>query len=191
MARLSRNNWVDAAYDLVSIDAQVHLTIDDLSERLGATKGSFYHHFTDRSDLLIALDSRRVVLLDRFVEVANTESDPEARFRAYCVASFSSREYLNLEGFLERERVEFRDVDKAMADADTAAETWQLEAVKALGYHFEDAPRYLRVLKAAAMGMVFFMMHEGRTFTLEERVEFANTLVDLAMAGARSADELA
>ena len=161
------------------------VTVDHLAERLGATKGSFYHHFKDRTDLLLELQKVRDRLVVEIAQSADAITDPEERFRQYCVDAFTSRGYLQLEVVMERERVRFLEVDKAMRPADDDAYEWQLQAVKDLGMAPQDAPRFLRVLKAAAMGLVLLMMHEGISLPRDERVEFANTLVDMAVASAK------
>ena len=49
---LTRDDWIDAAIDLLvskSIDA---VRVEALAKDLGITIGSFYHHFKDRNELL-------------------------------------------------------------------------------------------------------------------------------------------
>lgn len=53
--RLSPQDWIDAAFELLvqrSVDA---VNVDALAKNLGVTRGSFYWHFTDRNDLLVRL----------------------------------------------------------------------------------------------------------------------------------------
>jgi len=185
LAHLSRRGWIDAAFERILVDSSTSLNIEGLCRDLGVTKGSFYHHFADRAELVGEIALIRDELLSGITQQAEAKADPAERFRAYCVGAFTSREYLHAEAFLERERVQLSEVDKAMQQADDEAYDWQLQAISDLGYSAADAPRFLTVLKAAAMGLVFFMMHEGRMFTLDERVEFANTLADVAEAGVR------
>ena len=175
---------MDSASEVIAEGLEPVLTIDGLAQRLGATKGSFYHHFRDRTDLLLEIEKVRVEVLDDFAARADGIENPEERFRTYCVDAFSSRGYLNTEVFLERERVHNLELDKAMKKADDKADAWQLQAVTDLGFSRRDAGRYLRVLKAAAIGLILLMMHEGIALPLEERIEFADTIVDLAMASA-------
>jgi AcrR family transcriptional regulator len=53
--RLSRENWIDAALDVLAERGIEGVRIDRLCERLAVTKGSFYHHFEGREDLLDAV----------------------------------------------------------------------------------------------------------------------------------------
>lgn len=46
MARCTREDYFEAALDLLARDGVDALTIAGLCDRLGVTKGSFYHHFS-------------------------------------------------------------------------------------------------------------------------------------------------
>ena len=52
--RLSRETWLQLALDTLADDPE-HLRIDELAERLGVSKGSFYWHFENRSDFVRAM----------------------------------------------------------------------------------------------------------------------------------------
>jgi len=53
--RLTRQDWIDAALDLLTKEGIGGVSVDRLANMLGITRGSFYHHFSDRADLLQAL----------------------------------------------------------------------------------------------------------------------------------------
>lgn len=50
--RLRRDDWSAAAIELLASDGVAGISIGRLATRLGVTRGSFYHHFRDREDLL-------------------------------------------------------------------------------------------------------------------------------------------
>ncbi len=52
--RLTRETWLQKALDVLAEDPE-HLRIDELAERLGVSKGSFYWHFDNRSDFIYAM----------------------------------------------------------------------------------------------------------------------------------------
>jgi AcrR family transcriptional regulator len=54
-ASLGRDDWIDAAYQMLGEGGAAGLSVERLAARLGVTKGSFYWHFKDRADLLQAL----------------------------------------------------------------------------------------------------------------------------------------
>lgn len=53
--QLDRSAWVDAALEVLADEGAEGVRVESLAKRLAVTKGSFYWHFKDRSDLLAAL----------------------------------------------------------------------------------------------------------------------------------------
>ena len=51
-ARLQRRDWLDVALTALMEDGVGGVAIERLADTLGVTRGSFYHHFKDRDDLL-------------------------------------------------------------------------------------------------------------------------------------------
>jgi AcrR family transcriptional regulator len=54
-APLARTDWLNAAIEILSDGGIAAVSIVQLANTLGVTRGSFYHHFTDREDLLRAM----------------------------------------------------------------------------------------------------------------------------------------
>ena len=80
--RLGRPDWVDAALRVLAIGGLASLSIERLATELGATKGSFYWHFTNRSALIdaaLAEWERRDT--DQLIERASEIDDPRERLR--------------------------------------------------------------------------------------------------------------
>ena len=53
-SRLTRETWLQQALDVLAEDPE-HLRIDELAEKLGVSKGSFYWHFDNRSDFIYSM----------------------------------------------------------------------------------------------------------------------------------------
>jgi len=53
--RLTRQDWIDAGIELLAQAGVGAVTVDRLATNLDITRGSFYHHFVDREDLLRAM----------------------------------------------------------------------------------------------------------------------------------------
>jgi len=53
--RLARADWLNAAIKVLSESGIAAVSIVQLANMLGVTRGSFYHHFRDREDLLRAM----------------------------------------------------------------------------------------------------------------------------------------
>lgn len=58
MARLTREDWIAAAYESFSSDGITAVAVEPVARALGATKGSFYWHFADRRALVDAVLER-------------------------------------------------------------------------------------------------------------------------------------
>ena len=70
--RFDREAWLQTAMDVLAKEGQAKLHVENLASKLGVTKGSFYHHFEDREDFVLAiLDYWSTV----FTERVNAEVD--------------------------------------------------------------------------------------------------------------------
>jgi len=81
-SRFTREDWLDFALkQLVSFGPSV-LTIAKLCEQLKVTKGSFYHHFSNRNDFISQLMAHwyQTTTLD-FIKIANEGSSPLERLQ--------------------------------------------------------------------------------------------------------------
>lgn len=82
---LSRNDWVDAAWEMLGERGIDGVRVEPLARRLGVTKGSFYWHFKDREDLLESLLDRWFADREkdaRPVLEGDSETDPAERIWA-------------------------------------------------------------------------------------------------------------
>jgi len=53
--RLNRNDWLNQAWEAFVSGGISAVSVNDLARQLNVTRGSFYHHFADRHDLLLEL----------------------------------------------------------------------------------------------------------------------------------------
>ncbi len=56
--KVTRGDWLDVALNALAIDGVDHVTVLNLSERLGVSRSSFYWYFKNRDELLVALLDR-------------------------------------------------------------------------------------------------------------------------------------
>ena len=96
MRTLTKVDWYDAALELLAEGGAEHLTLAALCERVGVTKGSFYHHFENLPACHDgALEYWSTDLLAEAVAQAEAVADPRARLavlRRQGVASFHEAE---------------------------------------------------------------------------------------------------
>lgn len=78
--RLTREDWLDAAFKAVVEGGFDNVRVLMLADRLGVTRGSFYWHFSDHADLISTLLTRwhdREIELDQKIRSQAT-GDPQA-----------------------------------------------------------------------------------------------------------------
>ncbi len=87
---LSRADWTEAALDALAREGMGAVAIDPLARRLGATKGSFYWHFSGRDDLVGAVLERweQRDTTDYVAELEHIE-DPRERLMTLARLAFS------------------------------------------------------------------------------------------------------
>jgi AcrR family transcriptional regulator len=114
--RLNRQDWIDSALELLTEAGIGAVSIDRLANRLGVTRGSFYHHFSDRTDLLrdlldywakrwtydvrdqianLGLDASTTLLALMRAIRSNKAADFDAPFRAWALHDPMAREVVS------------------------------------------------------------------------------------------------
>jgi AcrR family transcriptional regulator len=89
---LSAADWIEVATDALIEGGVAAVSVEPLAVRLGATKGSFYHHFESREALvkaaLVAWErSQTEAVIDRLQLIV----DPAERLRAVMIAALTDR----------------------------------------------------------------------------------------------------
>jgi AcrR family transcriptional regulator len=80
---LSRRDWARAALDAIGESGIGGVTVDELAGRLGATRGSFYWHFSDRDELIDeALELWASESTTERLPALEAINDPRKRLRA-------------------------------------------------------------------------------------------------------------
>ena len=98
-----RTPWLQAGLFLLEEEGPGGLTIDELTHRVGLTKGSFYHHFKDRRGYVNALLAYwEQEMTHRLIEQADHESTGKEKQRhltRLTLALYDSPLELNLRGW--------------------------------------------------------------------------------------------
>jgi AcrR family transcriptional regulator len=82
-ARLSADDWAQAALDLIAEQGVAAVAVEPLARRLGVTKGSFYWHFPSREALLVAaLERWEQVEQEQVFGQLEAIPDPAQRLRS-------------------------------------------------------------------------------------------------------------
>ena len=154
--RLSVDDWVEAALELLAEDGPSGVKIDRLCVRLGVTKGSFYWHFADLDAFLGAVaerwaqhrDARRAT----FAELEQLE--PRERLRRMMDALADPGEWP-----LDRAVREWARSDPFVHDRVAASDRWIFLAIRKtfreLGFDATDADTRAKTLFYAGVGFVY------------------------------------
>jgi AcrR family transcriptional regulator len=156
--RLSRARWVGAALDALVADGIEGVRVDRLCGDLGVTKGSFYHHFAGREDLLDAVadfwsetEPREVTALvadasgdpmEQLLELTRPVADRDSGRRDHAMRAWAAADARAAESVQAADRQILGLLEKILADLGVPAdEVHPLARVlffTALGAH--DAP---------------------------------------------------
>ena len=87
--RLGRDDWTKSALSAIAEKGTAHVSVERLARELGATKGSFYWHFKDRTALIeAALERWEARYTDRIIDRLSPIPDPRERFRKLLESTF-------------------------------------------------------------------------------------------------------
>jgi AcrR family transcriptional regulator len=186
--RLSRDDWVAAAFDAIAEAGMSAVAVEPLAERLGVTKGSFYAHFGSRDELIEAtLESwERSHAMSGQAEWAGIE-DPAERLRAVMLAAVTFSQsgapsvHMSLLGELQDPRV------RGAVARVTAMRVERLTATyRQLGMPPQRASRRARMAYASYLGLLQ-MAREApeRTMSDREITRFMDELVEAMIPASR------
>ena len=83
MSVLTKENWVAAGLEILKLKGYAELSIVRLSNQLGVTRGSFYHHFKSLNHFIDAMiDSWEERIVNKgFEQTLTDEKHPEIEFK--------------------------------------------------------------------------------------------------------------
>jgi AcrR family transcriptional regulator len=89
---LSASDWIGAAMEAIVESGVTSVAVEPLAVRLGATKGSFYHHFPSRDALIVAaLEEWERSQTEAVIERLELIPDPGERLRGLLAEAFADR----------------------------------------------------------------------------------------------------
>lgn len=150
--KLTRNDWVEAAYRALLSGGPQAVAVAPLAESLGATRGSFYHYFDDRDALLdAALGQWERAAVDAFIARASEHDDAASRLAQLFSEVFSDATMLTAgERHLLASRADIPAVDAAVTRVIARRHAFVAACYRELGYGPEDATH-----RAAVAYMMF------------------------------------
>jgi AcrR family transcriptional regulator len=161
--KATRGDWLDLALTVLALEGVDHVTVLNLSERLGVSRSSFYWYFKNRDELLGALLDRWDELNTRSI-VAQAEAPATTVNEAVCNVF---RCWINPTIFSPRLDFAVREWARRSAHVRKAldrSDRVRTEAIKALfvrfGYEDEDAFVRARVLYYMQIGYYALELRE-------------------------------
>jgi AcrR family transcriptional regulator len=152
MARLAREDWVDAAYARFSDGGIGAVSVEAVARDLGATKGSFYWHFTDRGALVDDVLTRWEELeTERLIDLVERVEDPAERLAKLLevIAHRTTERSGERTLFAEAASLGITDV---VARATERRASYTARLLEAAGIERADARRRAVIVVAAVVG---------------------------------------
>jgi len=152
MARLAREDWVDAAYARFSDGGIGAVSVEAVARDLGATKGSFYWHFTDRGALIDDVLTRWEELeTERLIDLVERVEDPAERLSKLLevIAHRTTERSGERTLFAEAAALGITDV---VARATERRVSYTARLLEAVGIEPADARRRAVIVVAAVVG---------------------------------------
>ena len=175
---LTADDWVQAGYALLAVDGMRALKIERLCEQVGATRGSFYWHFTDMKSYRAALVASWNAFLDADRR-ALTELEglpPRERLSRMMQALLSPKHWT-----LERAMREWARSDDVAAANVRAADHRVLVAVtqayRDYGFSPEDASLRAESTFAAGIGMLHLLDSAAPLTTSDRHERFLDLML--------------
>jgi AcrR family transcriptional regulator len=153
MAQLSRRRWLEEGLALLEEAGAEALTIESLTNRLGVTKGSFYHHFANSQDFkerLLSFWEEEGTL--RIIHGAEQEASPAEKLAWVLRASFHSSHLHRLDVALRAWALQ----DDQVRVHQQRIDQQRLAYLEALIFASTDDPLYARQLARA-----FYCLYVG------------------------------
>lgn len=180
-ASLSRQNWIEAAYSM--IESGEAISIRATAQLLGVTTGSFYHHFTDRHDLVAQVSQHHNQLAWSHCERADSIEDARRRLGGFLHGLISSRDIQRADVALETERRD-PEIRKGTAEVDRRIEDWISSLLITIGYEPRFARQQVPVIYAVFHGVAVSTAAGSTAWSDEDRSEFAATVTRTLLAAA-------
>ncbi|MGE2691422.1 TetR/AcrR family transcriptional regulator [Mycolicibacterium pulveris] len=177
-ARLSVDSWIEAGYTILAEEGIKALKLDRLCARVGATKGSFYWHFSDMASYRAALVTAWGELRDedrRFFADASG-IPPRARLSQMMASLVTARHWT-----LERAMREWARTDAAVAASVRASDQRVLDAVRQAfldyGFDAEDADVRANATFAAGIGFLHLSGRPASSRAADQRERFLDIML--------------
>lgn len=180
MRKLSRDEWVEGAFEAITDGGIDALRVEPLARRLKVTKGSFYHHFENRRALHLAMlaEWERRGTEQVIDDVIGEASTPLEQLRSLAKATFAPNP---VSDGIETSIRSWAAVDETVAEAVARVDERRLGFVagllRAAGMPKGLAERRARLMYRVLIGEFIWRTAGGPASTRTELDEMSALLV--------------
>ena len=182
MAVLGSEEWILAALRALGRDGVQGVRVEVLAKELGVTKGSFYHHFSKRQDLLDAMVAVwRQLSTERVIEETDTATDdPAERLLELAKQVFGETGgYDNVDAAIRDWAAVSAPVAAAVAEVDARRLTYVRDLLVGAGVPAEVAEDRANLMYRALIGEFTWRRYGGPRLSLRA----LDDLVGLLLTG--------
>jgi AcrR family transcriptional regulator len=162
--RLSRDEWTTAALYALGESGPAGVAVERIATQLGTTKGSFYWHFADRSELLdCALFAWESLATNAIIDLLDPIKDPSERLQQLFLIALREPDELRMESNILRATNDatVREVVTRVHDART---DFLRRIFKDLGLSPTQVTARSRLVYAAYLGHVHLAVDDPAGF---------------------------
>lgn len=150
--RLHRDDWVDAALDVIATRGLRDVAVEPLAASLGVTKGSFYAHFGAQAELVAAaLDRWQELDTREVLSALDAVADPRQQLERFLDIGFGRRLWGRVFAALCASAAD-PQVEPVMAEVRQARLDYLETALGALGLPASDAHDRATLIYAVYVG---------------------------------------
>lgn len=157
-ARLTRDDWLDAAFQAVVEGGFDKVRVLVLADALGVTRGSFYWHFADHAELVSALlarwHTRELALSQSMAAQASADARADLELLLENVLAHAGADLENMRFELALRGLGRRDAAVARMLAEVDAQRMELFTTKFLRYTGDER-------KAGELAVLFYLAIVG------------------------------
>lgn len=182
-SRLTRDDWIDAAWTALSEGSIDTVKVDRLAKRLKVTRGSFYWHFKKREELIDAVVDRwlqrlgRTLAVQHLLDAAKPASERLWDVYEYVIRTVSGPQSVFL-------RIAAID-DRILSDRMAAEDRERIEGYRILFAEMGLAERDAADFAEAFYSLVMSEFLRKGAFPMAERLAYARRQHAFIIAAAR------
>lgn len=181
VARESTRTWLDAAFSRFQSGGLAEIRVEAIARDIGATKGSFYWHFSNREALVLAVMSRwEQEQTNRVIDGADQADSPQERLGRLYGIVHEMFERRNGEATLYVQ-AEAEGVREIVARVTQRRIDYVAQILEQLGFDRSEAQNRSTIALAAVLGLQQLMAGTNATELRENMAELTEAALRMTL----------